>query len=85
MSQGTLEDSMGKVMVVVVASQSLALVLYAGSSGRSNLSHHTGDVARVGGQQDSVGVLGQFRECADILLSHSQGGCCISILWPQRR
>lgn len=58
--------------MVVVGSQSAALVLYARSSGHSNLSHHTGDIARVGGQQDSVGVLGQFGECADILLSHSQ-------------
>lgn len=43
-----------------------------GPQGTPSLSHHTGDVARVGGQQDGVGVLGQFRECADVLLGHSQ-------------
>lgn len=47
-------------------------MLLARSLGHSNLSHHTGDIARVGGQQDSVGVFGQFRERADILLGHSQ-------------
>lgn len=60
------------MVLVLVGSQSLALVLCARSSGHANLSHHTGDIAGVGGQQDSVGVLGQFGERADILLSHSQ-------------
>ena len=69
--QGTLKVSMVKVMMVAGWSCSLAWCC-AGSSGHSNLSHHTGDVARVGGQQDGVGVLGQFRECADVLLGHSQ-------------
>lgn len=58
--------------MVGVGSPSLALVLCAKSSGHSNLSHHTGHITGVGGQQDSVGVLSQFGERADILLSHGQ-------------
>lgn len=58
--------------MVVVGSQFLALVFCAGSSGNSNLSHHTGDITGVGGQQDSVGVFGQLGERTDILLSHGQ-------------
>lgn len=44
------------------------------------LCDHASDIACVGGQEDGVGLFGQIGEGRDILLSHGEGGCCISIL-----
>lgn len=49
--------------------------------GYSYLCDHAADVSGVRGQEDGVGFFGQFGESRHVLFSHTEGSCCISILF----